>query len=46
MTVKRYGPIAWLDCLPPSCRLFPCVLVSQSTQLTRMEYDPAWHTGL
>lgn len=37
MTVNRYGPIIGL---------FPSLLVSQSTQLTRMEYRSAWHTGV
>lgn len=37
MMVNRYGPIIGL---------FPSLLVSQSTQLTRMEYGPAWHTDL
>jgi hypothetical protein len=46
MKVNRYGPIVWPECPPCACRLFPSALVSQSTQLTRMEYDPAWHTGL
>ncbi|GAQ76384.1 hypothetical protein T45_08179 [Streptomyces turgidiscabies] len=37
MLVNRYGPIIGL---------FPSLLVSQSTQLTRMDYLSAWHTGL